>query len=345
MAGVTTSATPDARWTVRGRPIGTGHPAYVIAELSGNHLGSQGRAVALVRAAAKAGADAVKFQHYVVEDMVPPDSDHPAYRMTAGRWAGQRLQDLYARCQTPAAWIGPLAEAAHAEGLAAICSVFSPAALDRLPLDALDALKVATAEEDDYLLWVALCERAPETVVFTSSTDPFRSSLRHPRAFPLFCVPTYPTPAAARDFAGLRALAQQWPAGCGYSDHSGDMDVPGYAVAAGASVVEVHLMLDDDASLAAEDAAFSLDPEEFGAMVRGVRRVDGMAGAAPTDLPQFQRRLAATRDLGAGHVIRADDIRTVRANIGLPVSWYFEAIGQRTSTALRAGDPLLGTVP
>src|SRR5688500_12972458 len=108
---------------IAGRPIGPGHPAFIIAEISCNHRGSLEHARQLVHAAKDAGADAVKFQCYVPAEMTV-QSDHPAYRMTSGPWAGRTLWDLYTEAHTPREWFPELFELARELGIIAFASVF-----------------------------------------------------------------------------------------------------------------------------------------------------------------------------------------------------------------------------
>ena len=290
---------------VDGRPIGPGHPPFVVAECSANHAGDYLWALELIRAAANAGADAVKFQLYTPDDMA--EKDGPP--LTSGPWAGRTLYDLYAEAMTPRDWFPGLFTYARREGIIPFTSVFNP---DDVPfLESLDcpAYKIASAEIG-WLDLIRACAATGKPVIISTgmATDVEVRATMPPilenRVF-LHCVSGYPTPTAQANLGRMKTLSllpyregsesgfAQWnDFAVGISDHSlGDI-VPIAATALGACMIEKHLMLPDTHPL---DEGHSLTPDQFRRMVQNVRAtwaaMQKPEGDAEQDSRQFKRRL------------------------------------------------------
>ena len=145
--------------SINGRLVGLGHPAYIIAEISGNHNGDLARAKRLVRIAAEAGADAVKLQTYTADSMTL-NSDRPQFIVGPGTvWEGRRLYDLYAEAATPYEWYSELAGVAADADISLFSTPFDIDAVRFLDCHNAPAYKIASFELRD----LALVEAAAST--------------------------------------------------------------------------------------------------------------------------------------------------------------------------------------
>lgn len=275
--------------TLGSRPVGPGHPCLIVAELSCNHRGRFSEAVDLVRAAARAGADAVKFQLFDPEEMAGPD-----LMLTEGEWAGWRLRELYERAETPWTWLADLCEAADDLGLLAFTSVTAPASVTIANGLAIPCFKVASFELRSEPLLRALAAVGKPVILSTGmASDPeIRAAidLLHPAPVVLLhCVSAYPTPLSHANLPRIAALQQNFARPVGLSWHNRSPVAPVIAAAHGLAVLEVHLTLDHDAPTL--DDSFSYDPAEFAQLVRLVREAESLGCGNPAEVDGPQRRL------------------------------------------------------
>ena len=156
-----------ASFDIAGRPVGPGHPTYIVAEVSANHGGSLERTIELVHAIADAGADAVKLQTYTA-DTLTIDSDAPPFRVSMrGAWEGRVLHDLYEEAHTPWEWHPPIKAAADERGLALFASAFDPTAIEFLEGLGVPAYKVASFEDVDLDLVRGMARTGNPVIVST----------------------------------------------------------------------------------------------------------------------------------------------------------------------------------
>ena len=342
-----------------GRRVGPGEPVFVVAELSANHLQDRDRALAIVDAAAQAGADAIKFQTYT-PDTITLDLDGDAFRIGGDTpWEGERLYDVYARAFTPWEWHPALFERARAKGLVAFSSPFDATAVDFLERFAPPAHKIASFELVDHAL-IERCARTGRPLVMSTgmaSPDEIESALAAARkghgaagtpdagVVLLKCTSAYPAPVDALELRAISALRERFDVPVGLSDHTLDDAVVTAAVALGACLVERHLTL--ARADGGPDAAFSLEPGEFAAMVRAIRTTEaalghGRIGPSPSEhaTRRFRRSLYVVRDVAAGQRLGPDDVRSVRPDAGLAPRHLDAVLGARAACDIRAGTPL-----
>jgi N-acetylneuraminate synthase len=342
----------DAAIEISGRKIGAREPPYVVAELSGNHGQDFGRAVKLVEAAARAGAAAIKLQTYTPEGMTL-DLPEPPFQIRGTPWAGQTLFDLYRRAATPWDWHPRLMKIAGDLGLDAFATPFDSAAVDFLESIGTPAYKIASFELVDPALLTRVAGTGKPMILstgmatlaeITEAVQTVRSAGGRQLAL-LKCTSAYPASPAAMNLRTLPHLAETFGVPVGLSDHSLSLSVPAAAVALGASIVEKHLTL--SRSQPGSDAAFSLEPDEFQAMVQAVRtayealgRVE--YGAGPEELPArwLRRSLFVVREIPAGEPFTRENLRAIRPGDGLPPRYLEEILGRRASRDLRLGTPL-----
>src|SRR3990167_4608896 len=312
---------------IAGGEVGPGQPVFVVAEISCNHVGRLDLALRLIDAAAEAGADAVKFQAYTPDEMTVR-SEHPAYRLTEGPWAGRTLWDLYTEAQTLREWFPALIERAKARGLIWFASVFGTESLAFLEGLGCPAYKIASAEVTDLELVRAVAATgrpvllsdgmAADRRVLTAWDVMLESRPGYSCAW-LRCVSDYPADPASYSLASGGDWSENW----GLSDHTMTDTVAVAAGVLGACVVEKHLMLrvteygDGPASLPL-DCGHSLTPPQFTAYVAAIRATEAMLRNTERKISgsQWRRRLVFARDLPAGHVIGPDNVRTARCGQG-----------------------------
>ena len=340
----------DADFTIAGRTIGPGQPPLVVAELSGNHNGDLDRALALIDACAEAGAEAVKLQTYT-PDTITLDDDGPDFRINGGLWDGRTLYDLYREAHTPFEWQAPLFAHARARGLIVFSSPFDETAIALLEgLDA-PAYKIASFEAVDLPLIAAAAATGKPLIISTGMTNPAEigEALAAARGAGdggvalLHCVSEYPARYMEANLRMIPRLAADFGCVVGLSDHTPGTAAAVAAIALGAGLIEKHVTL--ARADGGPDAAFSLEPDELAALVADCRHAWEALGEAaykrgPTETAnrQFRRSLYVARDVAAGTVLTAQDVRSVRPGYGLATRHLPEVLGRRAARDLKRGE-------
>lgn len=338
----TTNPTPDLLDIILG-----GKP-YVVAELSANHLLDLARARELIREAKMAGASAVKLQTFRPQDMIL-NLDRPEFYIKGGQWDGKHLFELYREAQTPWVWHEELFQWADALDIDIFSSPFSPAAVDLLEDLDCPAYKVASFELVDLHLIDYIAQTGKPIILSTgmASFDDVKRARKtvahyHDRYLFLHCVSGYPTPVAQAKLGRMKLLANQLAEPLGLSDHSPGHAVACAAVAMGAPLIEKHLTLSrKDGGL---DAAFSMEPKEFAAMVQAVHGV-WEALQQTDEVPaerytQFRRALYVVEDMEEGEEFTHANVRSIRGRLGLPPHLLGGIVGKRARRKLEAGTPM-----
>jgi sialic acid synthase SpsE len=316
---------------IDGRPVGAGHPCFVVAEVGINHGGDEARCAAMIEAAAAAGADAVKLQTVTPDESYHPDTEsYRLFRDSVLQEAALRRLMLRARgagvilFSTP----GDFSALALLDRLGMPAIKISSGLLTNLPL-----IRAAAATGRPLILstGMAALDEVSEGVAVARDAGCRALAV-------LQCTSLYPAPAATLNLGAMATLAASFGAPVGYSDHHGGALAAVAAVAAGARLIEKHFTLDSHAPGA--DHAISLEPDAFAAMVRDIRTVEAMLGSAEkmpaaAEVPLRDgrhRRLVAARDLGTGAVLTADDVYLMRlpaGRVALPAKLLPDVIGRR----------------
>ena len=338
--------------TIAGRPIGPGHEPYVICELSGNHNGSLDRALELLGAAAATGADAIKIQSYTA-DTITIDHDGPEFTISGGLWDGRTLHDLYTEAQTPFEWHEALFARARELGVTLFSSPFDESAVDLLEeLDA-PAYKIASFEAVDLPLVAYCASKGKPLIISTGMANPEEIEAVVATARDngcedivlLHCVSSYPAPDEQSNVRTVPDLAERFGTVSGLSDHTAGSAVAVASIALGGSVVEKHFTL--ARADGGPDAAFSLEPDEFGALVGDCKRAWRALGQVTYDLQgsesasvQFRRSLYVVEDIAAGAPLTKANIRSIRPGQGLAPRHLPEVLGRTAARDLKRGEPL-----
>ncbi len=330
-----------------------GDRVWIVAELSGNHNGDKGRALELIRRAADAGADAVKFQTYTA-DSLTIDADTDLFRIGAGTpWEDRRLYQLYEEAATPYEWHDDLFTVARECGLVPFSTPFDPAAVDFL--EQYDPLvhKIASFELVDLALIRAAAATGRTLVMSTgmATEGEIDDAVTAARAAGaggvvlLRCNSAYPAPVDQMDLRTIADMRGRWDVPVGLSDHTLGTTVAVTSVALGACMIEKHVTL--ARSDGGPDASFSLEPGELGDLVVAVREAEAALGAVrygptpgETASQVFRRSLFVVADVAAGEQFTEGNVRAIRPGHGLAPKHLPEVLGRTAGTAVRRGTPV-----
>jgi pseudaminic acid synthase len=335
------------------RVVGPSSPAYLIAELSGNHNGSLDRALATVRAAAASGADAIKLQTYTADTMTIRSSDPMFVVGGEGPWAGKTLYDLYEEAHTPWEWHLPLFEEARKSGIQIFSTPFDSTAVEFLDSLGVPAYKIASFELTDDGLLAAIARKRKPVIVSTGMAN--LEEIAHAQLLLynggatevifLHCTSSYPAPDDSMGLSTIPLLEDVTRCPVGLSDHSLGTTAPVVAVTLGACVIEKHFTL--ARADGGVDSHFSLEPGEFAAMSKDVRRAEAMrgtpalgVGVAEEGNIVFRRSLFVVRDVKSGDQFTPENVRAIRPGFGLEPRYLPIALKSRARSDIRAGTPL-----
>ncbi len=333
--------------------IGDDYPALIVAELSGNHNGDYDRAVAIIHAAAEAGADAVKLQTYTA-DTITIDCDKPWFKTSDNNmWSGRTLYDLYKEAYTPWEWQPKLKEEAEKLGMICFSSPFDPTSVDFLEEMNVPAYKIASYEINDIPL-IRKIAKLNKPMIFATGIaykeDIERALLTcldegNDKVILLKCVSAYPTPYSDVNLRMMKTLANEHGCMVGLSDHTIGSVVPVGSIVMGGKMIEKHLTLDRNGG--GVDDAFSMEPKEFADMVRDIRIIEESLGSEIYKLTDKQkeehkgsRSLFAVADIKAGEIITEENVRSIRPGIGMHTMHYEEILGRKAARDIEKGTPI-----
>ena len=337
---------------IAGRPIGAGHDPYVICELSGNHNGSLDRALEMVDAAAATGCDAIKIQTYTA-DTITMDVDRPEFRITGGLWDGRSLYELYQEAQTPYEWHAAIFARAAERGVTLFSSPFDETAVDLLDGLGAPAFKIASFEAVDLPLIRYAAAKGKPLIISTGMANLAEIEAARDAALEagaagvvlLHCVSSYPAVMEDANVRNIADMAGRFGCPIGLSDHTHGTAASVAAIAMGASVIEKHFTL--ARADGGPDAAFSLEPAEFTALVRDCKDAWKALGRVHYDVLgsergslQFRRSLYVAADVKAGETLSRANVRSIRPGAGLPPADLEKVLGRPAARDLTRGEPL-----
>lgn len=323
---------------------------YIIAELSANHGHKLENALASVHAAKAAGADAIKIQTYTA-DTITLDCDSTDFQVKSGTlWDGITLHKLYKQAYTPWEWHQAIFEEAKQVGIDCFSTPFDKSAVDFLEQLGNPIYKIASFEITDIPLIEYAASKHKPMIISTGIATPNDIQLALDACYRvgnrditlLHCVSAYPAPLENVNMRTMVDMAECYSVKVGLSDHTMGADVAIAAVALGATVVEKHFIL--DRSIGGPDATFSMQKDEFAAMVQSIRNVERSLGNVvyrnnPAEIKgrEFSRSLYVAEDIKRGDVITEKNVRSVRPGYGLHPRFLFEILGKRVNRDLVKG--------
>jgi pseudaminic acid synthase len=338
--------------SIAGRRIAADAPPYVIAELSANHNGSLDTAFAIIAAAKKAGADAIKLQTYR-PDTITLNSDAPDFRIKGGLWDGQTLYGLYEKAHMPWEWHAPLFERARSLGITIFSSPFDTTAVDLLEGLNAPAYKIASFEAVDLPLIRYVAATGKPMIISTGMADAEEIGEAVQAARDggckeiaiLRCVSGYPAPAAEYNLHTMSDMIERFGLVTGLSDHTLDNTTAIASIALGGCLIEKHFTLDRNGG--GPDDSFSLEPADLAALCRdattawqSLGRVDYGRKASEQSNAKFRRSLYFVRALKAGETIASDAVRSVRPGYGLAPKFLDLVVGKTVKTDVAAATPV-----
>ncbi len=342
----------DIEFHIATRSIGRDHPPFLIAEMSGNHNQSLDRALAIVEAAAHAGAHALKLQTYTADTMTL-NLDTGEFHVEHPLWGGQSLHALYQQAYTPWEWHAPIFERARELGMLAFSTPFDESAVDFLEELHVPAYKIASFENTDLPLIRRVAATGKPMIISTgmATVAELDESVRAARAAGcrdlvlLKCTSTYPATPENTHLRTLPHLRELFGCEVGLSDHTMGLGAAVASVALGATVIEKHFTL--DRAEGGVDSTFSLEPAEFAQLRLETERAWAALGTVsygPSTAEKsslvFRRSLYVVKDMRAGEVFSADNLRAIRPGLGLPPGQIDILLGKKVARDVPAGTPV-----
>lgn len=334
-----------AEFEIAGQTVSAFNRLFTIAEIGLNHGGSLDKALALIDAAAEAGASAVKLQTIEADALVAPGAPAPMHVSATS------MQEFFATFEFDEAAHRLLVERARLRGLVVMATPFSEASVDMLARVGVDAFKIASGDVT-FLSLIKRCARTRKPLVISTGMSSLleidaavecaRRSGANQIAL-LHCVSAYPVPEGEENLRAIATLAHAFGTPVGWSDHSADGASLPLAIAMGASIYERHLVLEaGDGSI---DEAVSSTPEQLAELIRianVTRRTlgKGHKNCAPAERGNkiaSRRSLYATVALHAGDVVKESDVIALRPGIGLAADRLAELVGHRLERDVEAG--------
>lgn len=343
------------RLEIAGRPIGADAPPFIIAEMSGNHNQSLERALAIVDAAASAGAHALKIQTYTADTMTLDITEGEfSIADSNSLWQGKSLYTLYQEAQTPWEWHSPIFERARSQGMIPFSTPFDESAVDFLESLDVPCYKIASFEMTDLPLIRKAAATGKPLIISTgmATAAEIDETVRTARSegcqdmILLKCTSNYPASPENTNLNTIPHLRQLTGCEVGLSDHTMGIGASVAAVALGATVIEKHFTL--ARADGGVDSAFSLEPAELKSLVQETERAwqalgqvrYGASSAAEQKSLAFRRSLYAVRDICAGEALTPNNVRAIRPGFGLPPKHLEALFKRRAKNTIARGTPL-----
>lgn len=323
---------------------------FIVAELSANHNHKLDIAIESVKAAKRAGADAIKLQTYTA-DTITLNCHKDDFKIKQGTvWDGGYLYELYQQAYTPWEWHEELFRVAKEEGIVCFSTPFDSTAVDFLENLNNPIYKIASFEITDIPLISYAASKQKPMILSTGIANEEDISLAvlacrrvgNNDITLLKCTSSYPAPIEEANLCMIQDLRERFNAKAGLSDHTIGNVAPIVAVAYGASVIEKHFIL--DRAIGGPDSTFSMNEQEFTQMVKDIRLAESSIGETTYELTEkmkagreFSRSLYVAKDMKSGDIITKENVRSVRPGFGLHPKFLKQILGKKVNCDLEMG--------
>jgi N-acetylneuraminate synthase len=334
--------------------IGHGHPPFIIAEMSGNHNQSLDRALAIVEAAAKAGAHAVKLQTYTADIMTLDIAEREFFINDPDcLWNGKSLYDLYKEAYTPWEWHKPIFDQCRELGLMYLSTPFDETAVDFLEELDVSCYKIASFENTDIPLIRKVAATGKPMIISTgmATIAELDETVRTAREagcrdlILLKCTSSYPATPDNTNILTIPHMAKLFNCQVGLSDHTMGIGAAVASVALGATMIEKHFTL--SRAHGGVDSAFSMEPDEMRALVAETKmawQALGKVSYGATEKEKksliFRRSLYVVKDMKAGDEFTKENLKAIRPGLGLPPKYYDMLLGKHVKRDVKMGTPI-----
>nr|WP_295903183.1 pseudaminic acid synthase [uncultured Bdellovibrio sp.] len=337
------------------RSVGPGFKPFIIAEMSGNHNKSLDRALAIVDAAAEAGADALKLQTYTADTMTL-DIEENEFFISDDKslWKGNSLHKLYQMAYTPWDWHAPIFERCKKRGMICFSTPFDETAVDFLETLQVPLYKIASFENTCIPLLKKVAKTGKPVIMSTGMAtvgelDESVKALREAGCKELIllkCTSTYPATPEKTNILTIPHMRQLFDVQVGLSDHTMGCGVSLASIALGATVIEKHFTL--NRADGGVDSTFSMEPAEFKILTieaerawQSLGRINyGVSSAQEEKSKIFRRSIYVAKDVRKGDILTVENIRCIRPGLGLETKYYELVLGKTASCDLKKGTPL-----
>lgn len=339
---------------IANRLIGNEYPPFIIAEMSGNHNQSLDRALAIVEAAAKAGAHALKLQTYTPDTMTIDIEEGEFYIDDPNSlWKGASLYKLYQQAHTPWEWHKPIFNKCNELGIICFSTPFDEIAVDFLEELNTPAYKIASFENNHLPLIRKAASTGKPLIISTgmASIAELEEAIKIAREagckeiILLKCTSSYPASPDDTNLLTIPHLKELFNVEVGLSDHTMGMGVAVASVALGATVIEKHFTL--SRADGGVDSAFSMEPDEMKMLVEETLKAWKALGKVfyghtekEKSSIRFRRSIYVVKDVKEGETFTNKNLRIIRPGEGLPPKYYDEIIGKKASCNVKRGTPM-----
>jgi len=334
--------------------IGSNHPPFIIAEMSGNHNQSLERAMNIVDAAAAAGVNAIKLQTYTADTItLEVNKSDFTINEQESLWKGQNLHDLYKLAYTPWEWHKPIMKRANELGLICFSSPFDETSVDFLETLDVPIYKIASFENNHLPLLRKVAATGKPIIISTGMAslkelEETVSTVKNAgcdKLILLKCTSNYPASPKDSNILTIPDLRKRFDCQVGLSDHTMGLGVSIAAIAHGATVIEKHFTLDrNDGGV---DSEFSMEPSEMSFLVTETKRAWQSLGEVkygPTKSEEsslkYRRSLYISQDIRSGEVLSEKNLRVVRPGFGLHPRYFEELLGTKVLKDIKKGEAL-----
>lgn len=331
--------------------VGDNNPCFIIAELSANHGGDINTAKETIKAAKRAGADAIKLQTFTA-DTITLNCKNDDFKIRQGTlWDGSYLHELYQEAALPYEWHEELFDFAAKEDIICFSSPFDRTAVDLLESLNVPAYKIASFEITDIPLIEYVASKGKPIILSTGiamiedielALDACRKMGNNDIAL-LKCTSSYPAPIEEANMAMIKDFRNRFEIVSGLSDHTMGNTVPIVSICFGAKIIEKHFIL--DRSIGGPDATFSMNEQEFTELVKTIREAESAIGVIDYELTDkqlksrdFSRSLYVVKDIKAGDLITEENLRSIRPGFGLHPKYYNQVLGTKSKRDFKYGD-------